>query len=56
VRTHYKFRKFEVFAPKSADVRIWRTPDPSLSAKWPYWTNPPHPWVRMSFMDSPLLL
>jgi len=28
------------FAPKSADVRIWRRPPPSLSAKCPHWTNP----------------
>jgi len=27
------------FAPKSADVRIWRTPSP-LSAKCPRWRTP----------------
>jgi len=38
VRAHYKFSKNPMFfAPKIADVRIWRTP---LSAKYPYWTSP----------------
>jgi len=54
VRTHHKFWKILIFAPKSADVRIWRTP---LSAKYPHWTNSPSvSWVRTSVMVSPLHL
>jgi len=35
-----KFKKSELFAPKSVVVRISRTPSPHpLSAKCPHWTN-----------------
>jgi len=38
-------KKFEGFAPKSADVRIWCTPRTGQS---------PTSWMRTSFMDRPL--
>jgi len=43
------FKKCKLFAPNSADIRIWRTP---LSEKCPNWTIS---LLRTTFMDSPLV-
>jgi len=51
---HHKFLKNPmIFAPKSADVHIWRTPPPPLS-EMSALDKPPSPWLRTSFMDGPL--
>jgi len=51
-RTHHKFRKIRCFT-KSAEIHIWRPPSP-LFEKCPHWTTSSPPWLRSSFMDSPI--
>jgi len=53
VRTHHKFRKIlKFFAPKSADVRIWRNPLPQCPRNIRTGQTP-SPLTADVFMDGP---